>query len=276
MTTLRHRMLEDLQLRGLAPKTPQCYVAAVRQLAHYYRRPPDQLSDEELRQYFLYLRNEKKVAESTFRIHLYGIRFFYERTLTRPWPVFDLVRPRHPQKLPVVLSPREVRDLLAWVKNPTAQMCLRLIYACGLRLTEGTQLQVSDIDAQRMLVQVRCGKGGKDRCVPLAPRVLTLLREYWQRQRPRPWLFPARAQQTPLPATTAGPLLSRHLHRAPRARGGCPPSSTGSLRHPHPCHGASAYQARRGPTLCRRSDLSWIIENWLIRHFDTDVNITMS
>jgi site-specific recombinase XerD len=195
-------MLEDLQLRGLAPKTQQCYVAAVRQLAHYYRRPPDQLNDEELRQYFLYLRHEKKVAESTFRIHLYGIRFFYERTLTRPWPVFDLVRPRNPQKLPVVLSPQEVRDLLAWVKNPTAQMCLRLIYACGLRLTEGTQLQVSDIDAQRMLVQVRCGKGGKDRCVPLAPRVLTLLRAYWQRQRPRPWLFPARDQQTPLPATT--------------------------------------------------------------------------
>ena len=86
MTTLRRRMLEDLQLRGLAPKTQQCYVAAVRQLAHYYRRPPDQLNDEELRQYFLYLRNEKKVAESTFRIHLYGIRFFYERTLTRPEP----------------------------------------------------------------------------------------------------------------------------------------------------------------------------------------------
>jgi len=92
MTTPRRRMLEDLQLRGLAPKTQQCYVAAVRQLAHYYRRPPDQLIDEELRQYFLSLRNEKNVAESTFRIRLYGIRFFYERTLTRPWPVFGLVR----------------------------------------------------------------------------------------------------------------------------------------------------------------------------------------
>jgi site-specific recombinase XerD len=173
MTTRRRRMLEDLQLRGLAPKTPPWYVAAVRQRAHSYRRPPDQLSDEELRQYFLSWRHEKKVAESTFRIHLDGIRFFYERTLTRPWPVFDLVRPRNPQKLPVVLSPQEVRDLLAWVKHPTAQMCLRLIYACGLRLPEGTPLQVSDMDAQRMLVQVRCGQGGKDRCVPLAPRGLT-------------------------------------------------------------------------------------------------------
>ena len=81
MTPLRRRMLEDLQLRGLAPKTQQCYLEAVRQLTRYYHRPPDQLSDEELRQYFLYLRQEKKVAESTFRIHLYGSRFLYERTL---------------------------------------------------------------------------------------------------------------------------------------------------------------------------------------------------
>jgi site-specific recombinase XerD len=190
MTTFRRRMLEDLQLRGLAPRTQQCYVEAVKQLTQYYRRAPDQISEDELRQYFLFLINEKQVAESTLRVHLYGIRFFYERTLKRPWPVFDLVRPRHPQTLPVVLSRREVRSLLALVVNPTAQMCLRLIYACGLRLTEGTQLQVSDIDASRMLVHVRCGKGGNDRCVPLAPRVLELLRASWQRQRPAPGCSP--------------------------------------------------------------------------------------
>ena len=102
MTALRRRMLEDLQLRGLAPRTQQCYVQAVHQLAQHYRRAPDQLSEAELRQYFLFLLNEKQVAESTFRIHLYGIRFFYERTLKRPWPVFDLVRPRKSQQLPVV------------------------------------------------------------------------------------------------------------------------------------------------------------------------------
>ena len=232
MTTLRRRMLEDLQLRGLAPKTQQCYVAAVRQLAQHYRRPPDQLSDEELRQYFLYLRQEKKVAESTFRIHLYGIRFFYERTLTRPWPVFDLVRPRHPQKLPVVLSLREVRSLLALVANPTARMCLQLIYGCGLRLREGTQLQVSDIDSQRMLVRVRQGKGGKDRFVPLAPRVLELLRAYWQRQRPRPWLFPARHQQTPLPATT----LQKTFKLVVRQSGIPKDASIHTLRHSYATH----------------------------------------
>jgi integrase/recombinase XerD len=173
MTTLRRRMLEDLPLRGLATKTQQCDVAAVQQLAPHDRRAPDQISEEELRQYCLFLLNEKKVAESTFRIHLYGIKFLYEITLQRPWPVLTLVRPRKTEKLPVVLSPQEVRHLLTMVEHPKARMCLQLIYACGLRLTEGTQLQVSGIDAQRMLVRVNQGKGSKDRFVPLAPRVLT-------------------------------------------------------------------------------------------------------
>jgi integrase/recombinase XerD len=202
MTALRRRMLEDLQLRGLAPKTQQCYVAAVQQLARHYGRAPDQCSEAELRQYFLFLLNEKKVAESTFRIHLYGIRFVYERTLQRPWPVFDLVRPRSTPKLPGVLSPRAVRSLLAWVEHPEARMCLRLIYACGLRLREGPQLQVADIDPQRMLVRVRQGTGGQDRDGPLAERTLQLVREYWQRRRSRPWLFPARHRPMPLSATS--------------------------------------------------------------------------
>src|SRR5262249_33486956 len=161
MTALRRRMLEDLQLRGLAPRTQQRYVEAVKHLTQHYRRAPDQISEDELRQYFLFLINDKKVAESTFRIHLYGIRFFYERTLKRPWPVFDLVRPRNIQKLPVVLSLREVRSLLALVEHPKARRCLQLIYACGLRPTEGTQLQVSDIEAQRMLVRVYQGQPGE-------------------------------------------------------------------------------------------------------------------
>ena len=227
MTTLRRRMREDLQLRGLAPKTQQCYVAAVHQLAPHYRRPPDQLSEEELRRYFLFLLHEKKVAESTFRIHLYGIKFLYEMTLQRPWPVFALVRPRKSQKLPVVLSVQEVRHLLSLVEQAKARMCLRLIYACGLRLTEGTQLHVPDIDPQRMLVRVRQGKGGKDRFVPLAPRVLALWREYWQRQRPRPWLFPARHRAGPLSPTS----LQKTFNAVVRQSGIPKDASVHTLRH---------------------------------------------
>jgi site-specific recombinase XerD len=225
-------MLEDLQLRGLAPRTQQCYVEAVKHLTQHYRRAPDQISEDELRQYFLFLINDKKVAERTFRIHLYGIRFFYERTLKRPWPVFDLVRPRNIQKLPVVLSLREVRSLLALVEHPTARMCLQLIYACGRRLTAGTQLQVSDIDAPRMLVRVHQGKGGKDRLVPLAPRVLELLREDWQRQRPRPWVFPARDGSAPLSPTS----LQKTFKAVVRQSGIPKDASIHTLRHSYATH----------------------------------------
>src|SRR5215510_4467942 len=125
MTALSRRRLEDLQLRGLAPRTHQYYVEAVKQLTHHDRRAPDQLSADELRQYFLCRINDKKVAERTCRLHLSGSRFCSERTLQRPWPVFNLVRPRHIQTLPVVLSLREVRSLLALGEHPKARMGLQ-------------------------------------------------------------------------------------------------------------------------------------------------------
>ena len=232
MTTLRRRLLADLPLRGLAPKPQPCYVAAVHQLAQPYRRPPDQLSAEELRQSCLFLLNEKRVAEGTCRIHLYGSKFFYEMTLQRAGPVLALVRPRKRQKLPIVLSPEAVRSLLALVANPTARMCLRLIYACGLRLTEGTQRQVADIDAQRMLVRVRQGEGGQDRFVPRAPRVLALLRPSWQRQRPRPGGGPARHRPMPLSPTSRPKTFNAVVRQSGLAKD----ASVHTLRHAYATH----------------------------------------
>jgi integrase/recombinase XerD len=124
MTALRRRMLEDLQRRGLAPRTQQGSLEAVNHLAQHDRRAPEQSSAEAIRQYWLSFLNDKRVAERIFRIHLDGIRFFYEITLKRPWPVCTLIRPRHRQKLPVVLSPQEVRSLLTSVVNPQAGMGL--------------------------------------------------------------------------------------------------------------------------------------------------------
>jgi Phage integrase, N-terminal SAM-like domain/Putative transposase len=149
MPTLRRRRLEDRPLRGLAPKTPPCDVAAVRHLAPHHRRPPDQRSEAALRQYVLSRLNDKKVAERTGRIHLYGIRFFSARTLQRPWPRCAGTRPRPRQQLPVGWSPHEVRALLAAVARPIAQMCRRMISAGGLRLREGRALQVADIPPKR-------------------------------------------------------------------------------------------------------------------------------
>jgi len=225
-------MREDLQLRGLAPKTQPCDVDAVKPLSQHDRRAPDQLSEEELRQYFLFLLHEQQVAERTLRVHLDGRRFLSEFTLQRPWPVWERSRPRKSQQLPVVWSPQEVRSVLALVEPPKAQMCLRLIDACGLRLTEGPQLQVSDIDAQRMLVQVRGGKGGKDRLVPIAPRVLAWWRAYWQCERPRLWLFPARHQPTPLSPTS----LHKTCTAVVRQRGIPKDASIHTLRHSSATH----------------------------------------
>ena len=119
MTELRRRMIEDMQLHGYSEKTQQAYLSAVRGLAKYYRRSPDELSAEEIRQFFLYLVNEKAVASGTLNIYLCGIKFFYEKTLEREWTIFDLVRPKKRKKLPVVLSVYEVRFLLSLVAQPT-------------------------------------------------------------------------------------------------------------------------------------------------------------
>jgi integrase/recombinase XerD len=232
MTARRRRMLEDRQRRGLAPSPQQCDLEAVQHLAQHDRRAPDHMSEEALRQYCRSLLNEKQVAESPFRIHLAGIRFCDACTRQRPWPVFELIHPRHRQKLPVVLSPQAVRSLLALGQRAKARMGLQIISACGLRLREGTPRQVSDIAPQRLLVRGRQGTGGQDRLVPLAARTLELLRVYWPRARPRPWLCPARPQQPPLPATT----LQKTVKRVVRRSGLAKDASSHTLRHAYATH----------------------------------------
>jgi len=190
MSPLRQRMLEDMQLRGLSARTQEAYARAVWQLAQHYQRRPDQLSDEELRRYFLYLANEKKFARPTTTIALCGIKFFYEQTLKQPWPTLRFVRPAHERKLPVVLSRAEVRQILGLVRIPVYRACLTTIYACGLRLQEGTHLQVADVDSARMLLHIH-GKAKQDRYVPLPTSTLQLLRAHWRTHRSALWLFPA-------------------------------------------------------------------------------------
>ena len=176
----------------LGRANPRGVVAAVRQLAEHYGKSPDQISDEELRQYFLYLTNEKKVSRSTTTIALCAIKFFYEHTLKREWPTLMLIRPPKEHKLPVVLSIEEVRQVLGYLRLPHYRVCLGTIYACGLRVSEGVKLQVNQIDGARMLLHVRQGKGAKDRYVPLSPHILEVLRQHWTTHGHPVWLFPAR------------------------------------------------------------------------------------
>jgi len=142
-------MIEDMQLKGLAVRTQEAYVNAVLQLSKRLKKSPDRIEEEELREYFLYLKNEKQVADSTFSIALCGIKFFYEHTLGKEWHTLQLVRPDRKKKLPVVFSMDEVKRVLDCVHRFQYQVCLKTIYACGLRLLEGTQLRVKDIDSDR-------------------------------------------------------------------------------------------------------------------------------
>jgi len=194
MSYLREKMIEDLRLKGLSPRTEEAYVRAVRQLAEYCKKSPDQISEEELRQYFLYLTNVKKVSRSTHTIALSGIKFFYEHTLKRSWHTLDLVRPPKSKKMPVVLSIDEVKEILSLLKKPHYRVCLTTIYTCGLRLLEGVQLEVRDIDGPRNLLHIHHAKGNRERYVPLPQQCLEMLRCHWKTHRNPRWLFPSPQQ----------------------------------------------------------------------------------
>jgi len=212
MTALRQQMIAAMQLRGFAENTQRAYLQAITLLAQHYHRPPDQLTDDDIRDYFLYLRNERKVARSTSTIALCAIKFLVEHVVHRPWSSLTLIRPPKAHALPAVLSRDEVRTLLALVRLPHARICLTTIYACGLRATEGVSLQVVQIDSTRMVLILREAKGLKDRCVPLPLPILTLLRAQWQTHRHPRWIFPARSHGHALPLA-AQPMARRGLNQ---------------------------------------------------------------
>ena len=227
-------MIDDMQLRGFAERTQEAYLSAVRQLAKHYRKPPDQIDEEELRQYFLSLKNEKHAARNTCTIALCGIKFFFERTLGREWKTFDFLRPQKEKKLPVVLSIAEVRSTLAHVRRPHYRVCLSTIYACGLRLLEGVRLQVSHIDSERHLLHICHGKGGKDRYVPLPPPILRMLRRHWLTHRNPLWLFPSPFQVEKGPMNESG--VQRAFRAAVRESGISKHATVHTLRHSYATH----------------------------------------
>jgi integrase/recombinase XerD len=237
MTELRQRMMQELQLRGYSQRTVQAYVHPVAQLARHYHTSPDRLSEEQVRDYLLHLSNVQKVSRSTHTIALCGIKFFYQHTLGREWKVLEIARPRAEKKLPAVLSRDEVARILAAVRIPVYRVCLSTLYTCGLRLLEGAQLQVPDIDGDRKLVHVHQGKGALDRYVPLPDATLTLLRDFWRTHKSPRWLFPATPRSK---SKTPGPISRQSLQsafvRAVRACGIRKQAHVHTLRHSYATH----------------------------------------
>jgi site-specific recombinase XerD len=241
MTELRQRMIEDMWLRGLSARTREVYARSVRQLAEHYGRSPDLITEEELRSYFLHLVEVKKLARPSLTIALCGIKFFFQHTVQRDWNVFGIVRPPKQKRLPIVLSRDEVRRVLHCVRIDVYRVCLTTIYACGLRLREGAELQVSQIDSGREQLNI-IGKGNKQRAVPLSPPTLEMLRGFWRTHRSPRWLFPARTRHgiEYSVANDCGPVhfssVQSALRQAVKDIGLAKPVSVRALRHSYATH----------------------------------------
>lgn len=194
MTSLRQRVLDELQRRNYSSETTRGYIHAIKQFAEYFGKSPEQLGVEEIRQFQLHLLKEKKLAPGTVEGRMSALRFLYKKTLKRRDIAYDdLIFPKVPRKLPVVLSPEEVTRMIEAAPNLMHRTILMLLYGTGMRRTEASLLKVSNIDSERMIIHIQQGKGSRDRDVLLTPKLLEALREYWRWKKPKIYLFPSTA-----------------------------------------------------------------------------------
>ena len=194
MDKSRQRMINDMQLCGYSERTQESYLRAVRQLQDFNGKAPELITEEELREYLLHIKNKRKYAAATMKIAYYGIKFFYKTTMKQTWGTLSLVRAESERRLPVVLSVDEARSIIERIRTIQNRAYIMTVYSCGLRLQEALNLQVGDIDSKRMLIHVHRGKGAKDRYVPLPETTLLMLREYWRTHKNPVWIFPFRGR----------------------------------------------------------------------------------
>lgn len=233
--TWRERMSEDMRLRDFRPRTQEGYMAATRQFIEWLKRGPETATDKDVRDYFLYLREEKQLAPSSIHVMMYALRFFFTHTMQRELKAFNVLRVNKPRLLPVVLSQGEVRAVIGVVRDPVRRMALATIYALGLRINEGLSLETGHIDSERLMVWVRDGKGARDRGVPLPRPLLARLRRYWKTERPASptsHLFVTAAGKAPMHETTLQKTFT-----AARADAGLAKEPTiHTLRHSYATH----------------------------------------
>ena len=234
MTALRQRLIEDLRLRNFSSHTIEAYVRAVAHFAKHYGRSPDRLTGEQVRQYLLFLIQERRVSWSLYNQTRCALQFFYRVTLGREESFPRLPCAKKPKRLPGVLSPEELRRLFATAAHEPKYLALLMtLYGTGLRISEAFALQVGDIDSQRMLIHVRDGKGHKARMVKLSGQLLAVLREYWRKAQPRTWLFPQRGDAT---RPMDGGSGHRIVQRFARAAGITRSVGPHTLRHSYATH----------------------------------------
>jgi integrase/recombinase XerD len=233
MTPLRQRMLEDMQIRNFSRNTQESYLMQVSLYARHFRRSPEGLGPRNIRDYQVYLTNEKKLAPGSISIATAALRFLYTVTMKRPWDVAEVLpMPKAQQKLPVILSPDEVRQFLGCVPRRKGRTVLTVCYAAGLRVSEAIALKPTDIDSQRMMIRVEQGKGQKDRYVMLSEQLLKILREWYRFARPTAWMFPGVIPGSHITRAGVADACELGLQRSGLTK----PVSPHSLRHAFAVH----------------------------------------
>ena len=217
ISPLRQRLVEDMTIRRLGPKTQHDYIRHVKSFADFLGRSPDKATAEDVHRYQL-RRASIGTTVPTVNANASALRFFFKITLKRSDLADEVVSAREPRRLPIVLSPQEVGRLLASATNIKHKALLSLAYATGLRASEVVSLKLTDIDRERMIIRVEEGKGKKDRYVMLSPSLLELLRDWWRAARKKGWMYPG--QPWLFPSYRGQHTSTRQLHRIVRLAAG--------------------------------------------------------
>ena len=255
MSQLRQKMIREMDLKNLSDHTQRAYLTAVKGLSKHYRKSPEKITDEQIEDYLLHLKNEKGRAPNSCTVVLTGLRFFYKNVLEKDTSIgFSL--PKKPRRLPTVLTPEQIWKIICILQNLKHRLILMATYAAGLRAGEVRHLRPEHIDSNRMLIKVVDGKGRKDRYTMLSVRLLAELRHYYKKCRPQTYLFPSsfkKRQDKPLSYEAV-----RCVYQKARKKAGVK-SGTGlhTLRHSFATHLLEAgYDIRKIQVLMGHTRLS--------------------
>jgi len=221
VTHLRKMMLEDLQRRNYSQDTIRCYIRTVEDFSRRFNRPPDRLGPRHIREYQAELFQKQKLSPGTVTTRLAALRFFYIKTLKKAWSIAETPYPKKRHRIPAILSPEEVAQLIDAARTPYQRILLMMLYATGVRRTELARLKVSDINSRRMVIHIRGGKGRRDRDVMLSPKLLEALRQYWRglKRKPTTWLFPNKRRQKNTDAPIDGKVVWYACQQAAKRAG---------------------------------------------------------
>jgi integrase/recombinase XerD len=236
VTQQRKMMLEELQRRNYSQLTAEAYLRAMKGFVKHFHRAPEQLTQDHIREYQAYLFRERKLSSNTVSQHVSALRFFYVKTLKRPYLPDEIPFLKQRGRLPIILSQEEVTRLIDCAANPLHRAMLMTLYSTGVRRSELVKLRVSDIDSQRMVIHVYQGKGNRDRDVQLSERLLAELRDYWRWMRPRTYLFPGYENYRRTDVPISAKAVWHACRQAAKRAGIDKKLSPHSLRHSYATH----------------------------------------